>query len=84
MLEIVRVTYQDPRFEAVEGDLEEPGEFEVVGWRLPERWRGWCSVASEIGPDQRRAITHVPIACIVEEVILRVELEDPPHLSEAS
>jgi hypothetical protein len=69
--ELVRVTFLDPRFEFVAGDLEEPGVFEVVGWVQPHRFDGWRSVASEIGPEVR-AVTHIPEACIVSEERLQV------------
>lgn len=69
---LVRIRYLDPRFEEHEGDLDEPGIFEVVGWVRPQRWPGWRSVASETGPDVR-AVTHIPEDCITEELRLSVD-----------
>jgi hypothetical protein len=67
--ELVRVSFLDPRFEFVAGDLEDPGVFEVVGWVQPQRFNGWRSIASETGPETR-CVTHIPESSIVSEVVL--------------
>jgi hypothetical protein len=67
--DLVRVSFLDPRFEFVAGDLDDPGVFELVGWVQAQRWDGWRSIASETGPEVR-AVTHIPEACIVAEELL--------------
>jgi hypothetical protein len=62
---IVKVTYLDPQFEFDEGDATEPCIATVVGFRLPERFPGHVTVASEKTINGWRALTHVPEAIVV-------------------
>jgi hypothetical protein len=62
---LVRCTYLDPCFEFDEGELTVPIVATVVGYRLPERFPGYVSVASEDTGHGFRAVTHVPQAIVV-------------------